>query len=161
METNADEMLTMESDMKGGGILHATMPPHHPSSLHGHSTSPYGALGSLSMMNLGQSQLTSHQNSVQQHHLLGHQQQQQQQQQQGQSPMNGSALMSNAVHNAALGSGLSSLQNFLQTNRLDTDATGAVLQMQQDGTLAAALAARGGEHAPDDHNRYESEVSVG
>lgn len=51
-------MLTMESDMKGG-ILHATMPPHHPSSLHSHA-SPYGSLGPLSMMNLGQSQL-SHQ----------------------------------------------------------------------------------------------------
>lgn len=51
-----------------GGILHATMPPHHASSLHGHSTSPYGALGSLSMMNIGQSQL-GHQG---QH--LGHQQ---------------------------------------------------------------------------------------
>ncbi|XP_058125930.1 uncharacterized protein LOC131267162 isoform X2 [Anopheles coustani] len=83
-------------------------------------------------------------------------QQQHQHQQQGQSPMNGSALMSNAVHNAALGSsGLSSLQNFLQSNRLDTDATGAVLQMQQDGALAAALAARGGEHAADDHNRFQ------
>ena len=67
-----NNMLTMESDMKGGGILHATMPPHHPSSLHGHSTSPYGALGSLSMMNTGLSQLSSHQTSAaQQHHLLG------------------------------------------------------------------------------------------
>lgn len=55
-QSTADEMLTMESDMKGG-ILHATMPPHHASSLHSHSTSPYGALGSLSMMNIGQSQL--------------------------------------------------------------------------------------------------------
>lgn len=66
-QSTADDMLTMESDMKGG-ILHATMPPHHASSLHGHSTSPYGALGSLSMMNIGQSQL-GHQS---QH--LGHQQ---------------------------------------------------------------------------------------
>lgn len=48
----------MESDMKGG-ILHATMPPHHPSSIHSHS-SPYGSLGPLGMMNLQQSQL-SHQ----------------------------------------------------------------------------------------------------
>ncbi|XP_055594429.1 transcription factor SOX-3-like [Uranotaenia lowii] len=67
-QSTADEMLTMESDMKGG-ILHATMPPHHAASLHSHSTSPYGALGSLSMMNIGQSQLGSHQS---QH--LGHQQ---------------------------------------------------------------------------------------
>ena len=43
-----------------GGILHATMPPHHPSSIHGHSTSPYGTLSSLGMMNIGQSQI-SHQ----------------------------------------------------------------------------------------------------
>lgn len=55
-QSTADDMLTMESDMKGG-ILHATMPPHHASSLHSHSSSPYGALGSLSMMNIGQSQL--------------------------------------------------------------------------------------------------------
>lgn len=55
-------MLTMESDMKGG-ILHATMPPHHPSSLHSVAASPYGSLGPLGMMNLGQSQLSglSHQ----------------------------------------------------------------------------------------------------
>lgn len=46
----------METDMKGG-ILHATMPPHHPSSIHSHS-SPYGSLGPLGMMNLQQSQLT-------------------------------------------------------------------------------------------------------
>lgn len=45
----------MESDMKGG-ILHATMPPHHPSSIHSHS-SAYGSLGPLGMMNLQQSQL--------------------------------------------------------------------------------------------------------
>ncbi|XP_039433680.1 uncharacterized protein LOC120416076 [Culex pipiens pallens] len=67
-QSTGDDMLTMESDMKGG-ILHATMPPHHGSSLHGHSTSPYGALGSLSMMNIAQSQLGGHQT---QH--LGHQQ---------------------------------------------------------------------------------------
>lgn len=53
-------MLTMETDMKGG-LLHATMPPHHPSSIHSHS-SPYGSLGPLGMMNLQQSQLAqSHQ----------------------------------------------------------------------------------------------------
>uniref|UniRef100_U5EIT9 Putative transcription factor sox-19 n=1 Tax=Corethrella appendiculata TaxID=1370023 RepID=U5EIT9_9DIPT len=66
-------MLTMESDMKGG-ILHATMPPHHPSSLHGHHTaSPYGSLGPLSMMNLGQSQIT-HQPQHMSHnpHLTSH-----------------------------------------------------------------------------------------
>lgn len=68
-QSTADDMLTMESDMKGG-ILHATMPPHHASSLHGHSTSPYGALGSLSMMNINQSQLGHHQSQ----HLGGHQQ---------------------------------------------------------------------------------------
>lgn len=51
-----------------GGILHATMPPHHPSSLHSHSSSPYGALGSLSMMNIGQSQLSQSQQS----HLYQH-----------------------------------------------------------------------------------------
>lgn len=56
-------MLTMEADMKGG-ILHATMPPHHPSSLHGH-TSPY--LGPLSMMNIGQSPLSQSQLSHQPH----------------------------------------------------------------------------------------------
>lgn len=67
-QSTGDDMLTMESDMKGG-ILHATMPPHHGSSLHGHSTSPYGALGSLSMMNIAQSGLGGHQT---QH--LGHQQ---------------------------------------------------------------------------------------
>jgi transcription factor SOX1/3/14/21 (SOX group B) len=61
-----DEMLTMESDIKGG-MLHATMPPHHPSSLHGHTTSPYGALGSLSMMNIGQSQLSQSQLAHQSH----------------------------------------------------------------------------------------------
>lgn len=60
-------MLTMESDIKGG-ILHATMPPHHPSSLHSHSSSPYGALGSLSMMNIGQSQLSQSQLSHQYQH---------------------------------------------------------------------------------------------
>lgn len=57
----------MESDIKGG-ILHATMPPHHPSSLHSHSSSPYGALGSLSMMNIGQSQLSQSQLSHQYQH---------------------------------------------------------------------------------------------
>lgn len=64
-------MLTMESDMKGG-ILHATMPPHHPSSLHGHTTSPY--LGPLSMMNIGQSQLSQSQLSHQTHmsHMTAH-----------------------------------------------------------------------------------------
>lgn len=76
-----DDMLTMESDMKGG-ILHATMPPHHPSSLHSHSSSPYSSLGSLSMMNIGQSQLSqSHQyqhnssnmlNLATQHHSQAH-----------------------------------------------------------------------------------------
>lgn len=60
-------MLTMESDMKGG-ILHATMPPHHASSLHSHSSSPYGALGSLSMMNIGQSQLSQSQLTHQYQH---------------------------------------------------------------------------------------------
>lgn len=40
-----------------GGILHATMPPHHPSSLHSAAGSPYGSLGPLGMMNLGQSQI--------------------------------------------------------------------------------------------------------
>lgn len=66
-------MLTMESDMKGG-ILHATMPPHHASAgLHGHSTSPYSALGPLGMMNLGQSQLTqSHLTSNHHHHMTSH-----------------------------------------------------------------------------------------
>lgn len=64
-------MLTMEADMKGG-ILHATMPPHHPSSIHNHSTSPY--LGSLSMMNIGQSQLSQSQLSHQPHmaHMSSH-----------------------------------------------------------------------------------------
>lgn len=51
-----------------GGILHATMPPHHPSSLHSHSSSPYGALGSLSMMNIGQSQLSQSQLTHQYQH---------------------------------------------------------------------------------------------
>lgn len=64
-------MLTMEADMKGS-ILHATMPPHHPSSIHGHSTSPY--LGSLSMMNIGQSQLSQSQITHQPHmaHMSSH-----------------------------------------------------------------------------------------
>lgn len=57
----------MESDMKGG-ILHATMPPHHPSSIHSHS-SPYGSLGPLGMMNLQQSQLTQSQLSHQTHNM--------------------------------------------------------------------------------------------
>lgn len=51
-----------------GGILHATMPPHHASALHGHSTSPYSALGPLGMMNLGQSQLAQSQLSSHHHH---------------------------------------------------------------------------------------------
>lgn len=57
-----------------GGILHATMPPHHPSSLHTHTSSPYGALSSLSMMNIGQSQLSQSQLSHQPHmaHMTGH-----------------------------------------------------------------------------------------
>lgn len=59
-------MLTMESDMKGG-ILHATMPPHHPSSIHSHS-SPYGSLGPLGMMNIPQSQL-SHQPHMSHTHM--------------------------------------------------------------------------------------------
>ncbi|XP_005186796.1 transcription factor SOX-2 [Musca domestica] len=64
-------MLTMESDMKGG-ILHATMPPHHASAaLHGHAASPYSALGPL--MNLGQSHLTqSHLSHHHQHHMSSH-----------------------------------------------------------------------------------------
>ncbi|XP_075149354.1 SRY-box transcription factor soxNeuro [Haematobia irritans] len=64
-------MLTMESDMKGG-ILHATMPPHHASAaLHGHAASPYSALGPL--MNLGQSHLTqSHLSHHHQHHMTSH-----------------------------------------------------------------------------------------
>ncbi|PNF39609.1 Transcription factor SOX-2 [Cryptotermes secundus] len=36
----------METDLKGGS-LHANMPPHHPSGLHGHPVSTYGALGSI------------------------------------------------------------------------------------------------------------------
>lgn len=63
-------MLTMESDMKGG-ILHATMPPHHPSSLHSHG---YGSLGPLSMMNLGQHQpqhLSQHTNNYHSPHQAG------------------------------------------------------------------------------------------
>jgi transcription factor SOX1/3/14/21 (SOX group B) len=60
-------MLTMESDMKGG-LLHATMPPHHPSSIHSHS-SPYGSLGPLGMMNLQQSQLAQSQLSHQAHNM--------------------------------------------------------------------------------------------
>lgn len=67
-QSTTDEMLTMESDIKGG-ILHATMPPHHGSSLHSHSTSPYGALGSLSMMNIGQSQLGHQTHLSQQQHM--------------------------------------------------------------------------------------------
>ncbi|GAB0095861.1 Transcription factor SOX [Sergentomyia squamirostris] len=63
---DTDDMLTMEADMKGG-ILHATMPPHHPSSLHSHGGSPYGSLGPLSMMNLGQSQLSQSQITHQPH----------------------------------------------------------------------------------------------
>ncbi|XP_011201688.2 transcription factor SOX-3 [Bactrocera dorsalis] len=64
-------MLTMESDMKGG-ILHATMPPHHASAaLHGHAASPYSALGPL--MNLGQSHLTqSHLSQHHHHHMATH-----------------------------------------------------------------------------------------
>lgn len=64
-------MLTMESDMKGG-ILHATMPPHHASAaLHSHAASPYSALGPL--MNLGQSHLTqSHLSHHHQHHMSSH-----------------------------------------------------------------------------------------
>lgn len=60
-------MLTMESDMKGG-ILHATMPPHHPSSIHSHS-SHYGSLGPLSMMNLQNSQLAQSQFAHQTHNM--------------------------------------------------------------------------------------------
>lgn len=85
----------MESDMKGG-LLHATMPPHHPSSIHSHS-SPYGTLGPLGMMNLQQSQLSHHQTP---HHMTQQMsnntasynqqthitQQQQQQQNAGMSP---------------------------------------------------------------------------
>ncbi|XP_037960600.1 transcription factor Sox-2-like [Teleopsis dalmanni] len=65
-------MLTMESDMKGG-ILHATMPPHHASAaLHSHAASPYSALGPL--MNLGQSHLAqSHiSNHHHHHHMTSH-----------------------------------------------------------------------------------------
>ncbi|XP_036321355.1 transcription factor SOX-3-like [Rhagoletis pomonella] len=64
-------MLTMESDMKGG-ILHATMPPHHASAaLHGHAASPYSALGPL--MNLGQSHLAqSHLTQHHHHHMASH-----------------------------------------------------------------------------------------
>lgn len=51
-----------------GGILHATMPPHHPSSIHSHS-SPYGTLGPLGMMNLQQSQLAQSQLSHQAHNM--------------------------------------------------------------------------------------------
>lgn len=60
--SHRDEMLTMESDMKGG-ILHATMPPHHPPSIHSHTGSPYGSLG-INMMNLGQSQHPSYANNT-------------------------------------------------------------------------------------------------
>ncbi|XP_053676876.1 uncharacterized protein LOC128727042 [Anopheles nili] len=88
----------------------------------------------------------------------GHQQQQvpqyqQQQQPQGQGSMNGTSpgLMNNADHGGAIGSGLSNLQNFLQTNRLDADSSGGVLQMQQDGALAAAR----GDKVHDDHNRFQ------
>ncbi|CRK98568.1 CLUMA_CG011915, isoform A [Clunio marinus] len=60
-------MLTMETDMKGG-ILHATMPPHHPPTIHNHS-SPYGSLGPLGMMNLQQSQLGQSQMVHQSHNM--------------------------------------------------------------------------------------------
>lgn len=54
-----------------GGILHATMPPHHASAaLHGHTTSPYSALGPL--MNLGQSHLTQSHLSQHHHHMTSH-----------------------------------------------------------------------------------------
>ncbi|XP_061503047.1 uncharacterized protein LOC1270039 isoform X1 [Anopheles gambiae] len=91
-----------------------------------------------------------------------HQQQQQQQvaqqqyhqQQQGQNSMNGPGLMNNATHQqavGAIGAGLSNLQSFLQSNRLDTDPSGGILQMQQDGTLTAAR----GDKTHDDHNRFQ------
>ncbi|XP_026468514.1 transcription factor Sox-2 [Ctenocephalides felis] len=66
-------MLTMESDMKGSG-LHAAMPPHHAAAaLHGHTSSPYGSLGSLGMMSLGQSGGHQQQMSaLTQHSLVQH-----------------------------------------------------------------------------------------
>ncbi|KAI9585669.1 transcription factor SOX-3 [Glossina fuscipes] len=104
-------MLTMESDMKGG-ILHATMPPHHTSAaLHGHAASPYSALGPL--MNLGQSHLAQPPFPHHQHHHMA------------------SHLASSQSPSIANGSSsaLSSLQNSM-ANTLNGTASG----VQQHGS---------------------------
>ncbi|XP_049290518.1 uncharacterized protein LOC125767724 [Anopheles funestus] len=90
-----------------------------------------------------------------------HQQQQQQQvvqyhqQQQGQSSMNGAgqSLMSSSDHHGTpIGAGLSNLQSFLQSNRLENDPTGGgILQLQQDGALSTVRS----DKTHDDHNRFQ------
>uniref|UniRef100_A0A2M3Z0H3 Putative cp2 transcription factor n=1 Tax=Anopheles braziliensis TaxID=58242 RepID=A0A2M3Z0H3_9DIPT len=64
--------------------------------------------------------------------------------------MNGGQTL---INNAAIGTGLSTLQTFLQSNRLETDNNGGVLQMHQDGSVAST--AIRGDRAHDDHNRFQ------
>uniref|UniRef100_A0A034W456 Uncharacterized protein n=1 Tax=Bactrocera dorsalis TaxID=27457 RepID=A0A034W456_BACDO len=121
-------MLTMESDMKGG-ILHATMPPHHASAaLHGHAASPYSALGPL--MNLGQSHLTqSHLSQHHHHHMATHLASSGGQQQ--------SALLGNGGGGGLGSNPLSSLQTSM-ANTLNGSASLQQQQQQQQRFLALA-----------------------
>ncbi|XP_055713037.1 transcription factor SOX-1 isoform X2 [Phlebotomus papatasi] len=133
---DTDDMLTMEADMKGG-ILHATMPPHHPSSLHSHSGSPYGSLGPLSMMNLGQSQLAQSQITHQPHmaHMAS------QHNNSAASGLMGSHQQHQATHNAHS----SPLHGQQQTSGLSPNATHPSQQQQPPQTNTTSVMG-GGHH---------------
>ncbi|ETN66576.1 transcription factor CP2B [Anopheles darlingi] len=64
--------------------------------------------------------------------------------------MNGGQAL---INNASIGTGLSTLQSFLQSNRLDTENNGGVLQMHQDGSVASTAIRADRTH--DDHNRFQ------
>ncbi|XP_058054793.1 uncharacterized protein LOC131206302 [Anopheles bellator] len=118
---------------------------------------PLGAAGNggaagVSPGNGGNSHQQQQQPQQQQHHQQQPQVAQFPQQQQQQAVPNALNSGQGLISNPAIGTGLSTLQTFLQNNRLDTDNNGAVLQMNQDGTLGVASR---GEKAHDDHNRFQ------
>ena len=99
-----------------GGILHATMPPHHASAaLHNHAASPYSALGPL--MNLGQSHLTQpHLSNHHHHHMTSH--------------IASSHQSASALPGSGVSSALSSLQSSM-ANTLNGNSGGPGSMQQQ------------------------------
>ncbi|XP_050076141.1 uncharacterized protein LOC126563538 [Anopheles maculipalpis] len=134
----------------------ASSQDHSQQSQHQHAPASLqqSLAGGVNPASSGNAANNAHQQQQQQVVQYHQQQQQQQQQQQGHSSMNGGgqSLMSGTDHHATgIGAGLSNLQSFLQSNRLENDPSAGVLQMQQDGTLPVAR----GDKTHDDHNRFQ------